>query len=178
MGKVMNICGVMIDDNTVYGQTVKRFREEKPKTINSVELENWIRQLISNSNNDFFLYIHKTKEENLYPIIYQGLKIYEEGGALQSTMSPVFDSTSIDPEGDINYFLNAINNGNQYGNCSIVAAIPKDYKQTYDLIHQTDQPMVPPTNIVFGVNEHGYIVKGEAFSIAEEIINGNNSRHK
>ena len=169
MGKVMNIYGVMVDDDTKFGKTIKKYRLEKPVTNNSELLEAWVRQLLSNCSDEFFLYIHKTKSENVYPIIYQGLKIFEEGGSLESTMSRVFDSTSSDIEGDINYFLNAVNNGNQYGNCSIVAIIPKDYKQTYDLIHQTNQPTVPSTIIAFGINEYGYIVRGSAYSQGESI---------
>ena len=168
MGKVMNIYGVMVDD-TGDGERIKKYRTVKPVTRNSELLEIWIRQLLSNCSNDFFLYIHKTKSENIYQIIRQGLKIYEPGGALESTMSPVFDSSSSDIEGDINYFLNAVNNENEYGNCSIVAIIPKDYNQIYDLIHQTNQPTVPAAIIAFGVNEYGYIVQGSAYSQCELI---------
>ena len=177
MGKVMNIYGIMVDD-TGFGEKIKEYRTTKPRTVNSELLETWIRQLLSICSNDFFLYIHKTKSEHIYPIIYQGLKIYEPGGDLESTMSRVFDSSSTDIEGDINYFLNAVNNGNQYGNCSVVAIIPKDYRQTYDLIHQTEQPTVPAKNIAFGVNEHGYIVQGSAYSQGELIDNEKRPRNK
>ena len=177
MGKVMNIYGVMVDD-TGFGETIKKYRTVKPVTRNSELLEAWIRQLLSNCNDDFFLYIHKTKKENIYPIIYHGLKIYEEGGELESTMSRVFDSTSSDIEGDINYFLNEVNNGNQYGNCSIVAIIPKDYTETYELIHQTNQPTVPASIIAFGVNEYGYIVRGSAYSKGELIDSEKHYKNK
>lgn len=97
------------------------------------------------------------KQKNIYSIIYQGLKIYEESGKLESTMSRVFDSTSSDIDGDINYFLNAVNDGNQYRNFSIIAIIPKEYKETYELIHQTSQPTDSTSIIAFGVNEYAIV---------------------
>ena len=168
MGKVMNIYGVMIDDNTLEGQRIKKWRSDKSLTTNSKLLEKWTRQLLINENVDFYLYIHQTKPENLYSIICQGLKIYEEGGALESTMSRAFDSTSRDIEGDINYFLNALNSDNYYGSCRVVAIIPKDYATTYKLIHQSETPTVPPMIIAFGVDEYGHIIPGVAY-----LQNGN-----
>jgi len=178
MGKVMNIYGVMIDDETLVGTRVKQWRSDKPLTTNNQLIEEWIRNLINNQNYDFYLYIHQTKPENIDSILHHGLRIYEEGGALESTMSRAFDSTSSDIEGDINYFINALNSENYYGSCRVVAIIPKDYTTTYKLIHQSEVPTVPPTIIAFGFNEYGYIIPGIAYSKGENIISNSSVKHQ
>ena len=162
MGKVMNIHGQLIDDESGFGKQVRTFRENKP-------VENWVRNLLKTYENkeDFFLYIHKTKEKNFKPIIDQGLKIYEKGGSLESTMSRCLDSKSSDIEGDINYFLNVIDNSNLYGSFSIVAILPQDYNKTYELITEGSIPMVPKETIAFRINGYGYVVEGQAYKLGK-----------
>lgn len=67
-------------------------------------------------------------------------------------MSRIFDSESVDIEGDINYFLNAIISSNQYGSYSIIAVMPKNYRQIYEL---TYDKIVPNSTLAFAIDYSG-----------------------
>lgn len=155
MGTVMNIYGKEIDDSTKNGQLVSRWRKNKPIYYTSEFLEKWIRELIESNDEPFLIYCHKTKEYNVMPIMFQGLKIYEKNGGIESTMSRIFDSESVDIEGDINYFLNAIISSNQYGSYSIIAVMPKSYRKISELISNN---IVPIFNLAFAIDNYGKIM--------------------
>lgn len=171
MGKVMNIYGVYIDEETPIGKITKKYRETRPSRSNCQFLENWIRLALENCNEHFYLYVHKTNKRNISSILNTGLEIYEENGYLESTMARAFDSSSSDIEGDINYFLNSVNSANQYGDNSIVAIIPKDYTKAYKLIHSSKKAIVPKKIIIFAIDEKGLIAYGNGHNIYQSKTN-------
>ena len=155
MGKVLNIYGIEVDNTTFEGPRIKKWRSSKPIFWHSEYLEKWLRQQITNNKEPFFIYCHKTKEYNVNSIIYQGLNIYEKNGGIHSAMSRIFDSESIDIEGDINYFLNAVITSNQYGYFTILALIPKYMNIMQDI---KTKSIVPMDYLAFGVDKIGKVI--------------------
>lgn len=140
---VLSIYGTKLDPNTPTGQQQKEMR--MPRTRRIVSLENEINSLIEHKvfRDGFYIYVHKTNESNLFG---EGLEIREAGGGVGSTMARAFDSLSEDIEGDYNYLFNSINEGNQYGNNSIIAVLPRNYMQVIDYSGKT--PVIPKKYIM------------------------------
>ena len=109
--KYFNVAGreIIADNPTLeaFARRYEKFYSNKPKFSTADGHEAWLRKLLEIRETPFTIWLHRTNVD-FDSILGQGLRIYEEGGDLNSTMSMVFSSEHPNIEECINYFLNSL----------------------------------------------------------------------
>ena len=139
---------------------IQRFYETRPDFPNIDFFENWLRDLIEKSDEPFAIYCHRTQPQNVSSIMESGLRIYESSGALQSTMSMIFNSEHPDIEGCINYVLNSLvdrdsYNDIMYGTYRVLAILPRNHNKVSQIISDR---VVPKEFFAFATGPNGEII--------------------
>ena len=117
----------------------------------------------SSSEEEFYLYMHKTHKENIASIVRKGLMIYEDGGGISLTMDRVFRTETENRDLWINYALNSMITSNAYGNYSVIVLLSKS-----DYIQLLTANRIPQKHIVLVLDPNGKIIYSTINQIIED----------
>lgn len=159
MEKIFSIYETELDPTSTYAQRVKKYREDSStRDEKLIELISKIEQL-KVFTDGFYVYVHKTKPENIQSIVTKGLEL--RWGALHgidSTLERVFDSKSEYREENLNYLSNSVANGNYFGDSGVLVLLPNDYEERpLDIMEDGEYCPVVKNKFIIATFEHGKV---------------------
>jgi len=181
MDKILSIYGTELPDPTSsYAQKVKKYREDSStRDEKLIELISKIEQL-KVFTNGFYLYLHKTKPENIQSIVTKGLEL--RWGALhgiESTLERVFDSKSEHREENLNYLSNSVANGNNFGDSGVLVLMPHDYEERpLDIMEDGENYPFVKNKFIIATFEHGKITNVNLPQFKEYIMSLKNQENE